>query len=67
MLVGADEVCKVADMGLLREVDEGDLYTAQVRPSAQGTACLRLTLQSTSVMQSSLNLNTPSSLAVLER
>ena len=29
VLVSSEEVCKVADMGLLREVDEQDLYMAQ--------------------------------------
>ena len=33
VLVSADEVCKVADMGLLREVDEQELYLAHVRMS----------------------------------
>lgn len=36
VLVSSEEVCKVADMGLLREVDEQDLYMAQVRKHFKG-------------------------------
>ena len=36
MLVSNEEVCKVADMGLLREVDEQDLYMEEVSTSRGG-------------------------------
>ena len=36
VLVSNEEVCKVADMGLLREVDEQDLYMEEVSTSRGG-------------------------------